>query len=221
MSKINKLGKSTFVIAILSFLLVAVLAFGGTYAYFSDAANAATTAVEMGTLRFTGNATATTTITAETKAVPNQVVLSAVGATVDSTISYFARVKVTVSEITLADAANHTSCSCADKEFDLLETSALDSGSTWELHNGYYYNKTAYTKDQEVNLPVTIKINEEIGTGSSEHFMGATVSVDVVVEIIQADYIIGDGSATAANATAAQLETAFTNAQIGDAPAVA
>ena len=37
MSKINKLGKSTFVIAILSFLLVAVLAFGGTYAYFSNA----------------------------------------------------------------------------------------------------------------------------------------------------------------------------------------
>ena len=35
MTKINKLGKSTFIIAILSFLLVAVLAFGGTYAYFS------------------------------------------------------------------------------------------------------------------------------------------------------------------------------------------
>ena len=36
MSKINKLGKSTFVIAILSFLLVAVLGFGGTYAYFNS-----------------------------------------------------------------------------------------------------------------------------------------------------------------------------------------
>lgn len=40
MSKINKLGKSTFVVAILSFLLVAVLAFGGTYAYFSATAGA-------------------------------------------------------------------------------------------------------------------------------------------------------------------------------------
>ena len=40
MSKINKFGKSSFVVAILSFLLVAVLAFGGTYAYFSASAGA-------------------------------------------------------------------------------------------------------------------------------------------------------------------------------------
>lgn len=50
MTKINKVGKSTFVIAILSFLLVAVLAFGGTYAYFSAETSPAGGTVTMGNL---------------------------------------------------------------------------------------------------------------------------------------------------------------------------
>jgi predicted ribosomally synthesized peptide with SipW-like signal peptide len=57
MTKINKLGKSTFVIAILSFVLVAVLAFGGTYAYFSATAEAGGTNVTLGTITLTDTTT--------------------------------------------------------------------------------------------------------------------------------------------------------------------
>jgi predicted ribosomally synthesized peptide with SipW-like signal peptide len=50
MTKINKLGKSTFVIAILSFILVAVLSFGGTYAYFSAVSGRAAGSIKTGHL---------------------------------------------------------------------------------------------------------------------------------------------------------------------------
>jgi predicted ribosomally synthesized peptide with SipW-like signal peptide len=50
MTKINKLGKSTFVIALLSFVLVAVLSFGGTYAYFSAVSGRAAGVIKTGHL---------------------------------------------------------------------------------------------------------------------------------------------------------------------------
>lgn len=50
MTKINKSSKSTIVIAILSFLLVSVLVFGGTYAYFSAKSNAVGGTMTTGTL---------------------------------------------------------------------------------------------------------------------------------------------------------------------------
>lgn len=80
MTKINKLGKSTFVIAILSFLLVAVLAFGGTYAYFSAQSKTATGSIDLGNLtvgEVTGDAISSNAITFDTTvAQPNQQILT-------------------------------------------------------------------------------------------------------------------------------------------------
>lgn len=104
MTKINKLGKSTFVIAILAFLLVAVLAFGGTYAYFSDAADKVSGSITMGHLEIsdvTGDALDDTVKTKivfdSTVAQPNQVILNdTFSAKVKGNIKYYTRVKLTV-----------------------------------------------------------------------------------------------------------------------------
>ena len=110
MTKINKLGKSTFVIAILSFILVAVLAFGGTYAYFSASDSLTAAPVKTGILRLDlTNGTddkAALTIT-DTLVVPNQQIINDTitlddGAT---NIPYYARAKYSVS-VTLSDNVN-------------------------------------------------------------------------------------------------------------------
>ena len=116
MSKINKLGKSTFVIAILSFLLVAVLAFGGTYAYFSAQSDTVTGNVVTGHLRITnigewdaenseiGGASLTST---STVVKPGQVIYENTKVTteVTSNISYFTRVRF---DINVTPKAGHT-----------------------------------------------------------------------------------------------------------------
>lgn len=101
MSKINKLGKSTFVIAILSFLLVAVLAFGGTYAYFSATSgeavkgNITTGHLVIDTVKGTG--TTGELKASATLAQPNQTIFNeTVTTTVMSNIAYFTRVNFSV-----------------------------------------------------------------------------------------------------------------------------
>ena len=97
MSKINKLGKSTFVIAILSFLLVAVLAFGGTYAYFS-AQTSATGSITTGHLTINVGENTTAALTAKSVvAQPNQVIFNeTVKTEVLSNISYYTRVRFAI-----------------------------------------------------------------------------------------------------------------------------
>lgn len=127
MTKINKLGKSTFVIAILSFILVAVLAFGGTYAYFSSVSGRAAGKVTTGhlTLAVSEDDAAVSQINGYTIASnkivqPGQRLVGAgnkdedgnwtlnetseegadVNATVTSNINYYLRVKFDVKVIT-------------------------------------------------------------------------------------------------------------------------
>lgn len=208
MSKINKLGKSTFVIAILSFLLVAVLAFGGTYAYFSDAAKADTTSITMGKLTL-GDVTATTTIEKDAKVVPNQPIFSGdTTVAVDTTIAYFARVTMKISEVKLA-GSHAAEDGCADAAIDLLSVTdaAGWTKDTEAAEDTYvYYDLTANAVSEDITITLNVKVNSEVGKQSSEHYMEATVTVNVTVEVIQADYILGDGSAVAPG-TAAELAT--------------
>ena len=112
MTKFSKVGKSSIVIAILSFLLVAVLTFGGTYAYFSAVTGSATGKITMGALYVDlkdGNGSLTE-LGEIALAHPNQRILHKVDAaayiidfskttedneTLTSTIHTFVRVKVT------------------------------------------------------------------------------------------------------------------------------
>lgn len=150
MTKINKLGKSTFVIAILSFLLVAVLAFGGTYAYFSAQAKTVGGTITTGHLRIPGVITSNS-INAETAALkiddaiaqPNQnIVNDTFSVAVNSNIAYYTRVKFTVS-VEVADGhTNHVSkdadgntITCMDTFTSALQALTIGTNGNVETDN--------------------------------------------------------------------------------------
>ena len=266
MTKINKLGKSTFVIAILSFILVAVLAFGGTYAYFSASTKTASSQMTIGHLKIsTQTAFDGTALTKQAIVVPNQNVISnnqgKVTVSVDSNINYFIRANITYS-VKLADEATHTAeDSCADKAVEVLlitPSTDLVDGAGWiagldtagattanagkgedtytyvaEIEDNktgwYYYNKAWAPVDgavagstesiREHSFTITAQINPEVGKQSSQHFMDAEITITVYFEVIQADYIVGDGTAAADGTyTAAQLQRAWETADLGTSP---
>ncbi len=121
MTKINKLGKSTFVIAILSFILVAVLAFGGTYAYFSAVSGRAAGTLKTGHLSLTATGDIIDTINGFTVAnntivQPGQNLVGTakadgtndpdtLTAVVNTNINYYIRVKFDV-DITTGEYVN-------------------------------------------------------------------------------------------------------------------
>lgn len=61
MTKSKKMKKSTFAIVIMAILMVAMLAFGGTYAYFTASATGATQTAKMGHVKLGANGTLTAT----------------------------------------------------------------------------------------------------------------------------------------------------------------
>lgn len=218
MTKINKVGKSTFVIAILSFLLVAVLAFGGTYAYFSAKTEPAGGKITMGALYVylkddkSALLSGDTALGEITIAQPNQEILKATY-TVDmkktasenkSTVSAFVRVKITAeldASIMNADKTAFVGNTLGDSHITPATIFTITSDSSSWFYNeadGYTYYVTdkkdgASSKAAEltdsVSLPVSIIVNKDVGDDGSTFFMGKTGTFAIVVEAIQADYL--------------------------------
>lgn len=215
MSKINKVGKSTFAVAILSFLLVAVLAFGGTYAYFSAKTTEATGSVTTGHIKISANdATAITSISTGTAIVaPGAEIIESgkkITATVEANINYYARVKFTVN-VTLAEGASghngvitpangetpavlDTTVGKGDNvETDLEILNIVVDTAKWEeVATGVYYLKdfaNAATQNQTVEFPVAISIYDWVGSNGCTHYMDAKISVTASIELLQADYL--------------------------------
>jgi predicted ribosomally synthesized peptide with SipW-like signal peptide len=211
MSKINKLGKSTFVIAILSFLLVAVLGFGGTYAYFSASTKTdASATIAMGHLHISEAAAFASTaelVTEDEVAVPNQKIIDGdVEVTVTSNIAYYIRATFT-SEVTFKGThaqTEQTACPDAD---DVL-TMALGDG--WEEGKSvaataddpatrYFYKLapqavTAESGDK-LTFSVSVTVPSTVGENESKHWMDAEITVTVAFEVVQADYLGNIGEA--------------------------
>ena len=217
MTKFNKVGKSTFVIAVLSFLLVAVLAFGGTYAYFSATATPVTGSITMGALYIDlKDTTGSLATLGEFKNVnPNQEIVNktyTVDLTKDSnasTIPAFIRVKVTA----VLDGTKYTpkadgtyDNNQADSSVNSTNLFSIKTDGTWYQYtegadaDGYtYYVGPSGTKDKvvavggasagSVALPIKITINKEVGKNGSTFFMGATGTYTIIVEAIQATYL--------------------------------
>lgn len=242
MSKINKLGKSTFVIAILSFILVAVLTFGGTYAYFSAKSGVKTGTVTMGTLKLTDTGfTASEKIFTEGSiAQPNQQLFGATGrefsVTTDATtnISYYTRVKFTVT-VTPAVGATHATHGAELTDnmnaIDILTIEikskawekgvALASGDNAKTESSYYYYQLAPTKvttagaTTEKFMVDNLQVKPILGVDDCTYWMGATVTVSIQFEVLQADYLKDGVTAGAAFANGAAAEAAWTTALTG------
>lgn len=199
MSKINKLGKSTFVIAILSFILVAVLTFGGTYAYFSAKTGEVKGNIKMGTLtvKLTDGANTLTTLGDIAIAQPNQEILKETY-TVDFTgsdIKAFVRVKVTAA----LEGITYTDNTQGDKDITAETIFTIEDGEGWFKHtDGYLYMganaeavATAVAAGQKQTLDLSIKVNKLVGEDGSTFFMGKTGTYSITVEAIQAEFLEG------------------------------
>ena len=222
MTKINKAGKSTLLIAILSFLLVAVLTFGGTYAYFSASTEAdpAKGEINMGALYvyltdgsdvLSGD-TALQTLTPIS--LPGQQILNeeytvSIKETDESTINALVRVKVEAA----LDGVAYTDNRADDKDITATNIFKITAGGYWYQHtDGYaYYVNNSADKENAVlkeltptsataTLPISIVVNNQVGKGGSTYFMGKTGTFSITVEAIQADYI-DSGDTTGAEAT--------------------
>ena len=244
MTKINKVGKSTFVIAILSFLLVAVLAFGGTYAYFSAKTEPAGGKITMGALYVylkddkSALLSGDTALGEITIAQPNQEILKATY-TVDmkktasenkSTVSAFVRVKITA-ELNLAmntAKTAYTGNTGGDSHITPATIFAITSNSKNWYYNaadGYTYyvadkkdgasSKAAELTDS-AELPVSIIVNKDVGDDGSTFFMGAKGTFAIVVEAIQADYLDSSDKTEGAAASYTVTEIAAKWAKVVD-----
>lgn len=211
MSKINKLGKSTFVIAILSLILVAVLSFGGTYAYFSAKSGPVSGDITMGTLSlaFKDGTSAVTELSDIEIAQPNQEILDKTY-TLDlsaSTIKSYVRVKITA-ELTGVDYTTNTPS--GDSHITAATIFTITTNSGWFRHtDGYLYMGTAADAAASTvaaagtqTLDVNIRVNKEVGEDGSTFFMGKTGTYTITVEAIQADYVDGVTSTTTISALA-------------------
>lgn len=212
MTKINKVGKSTFVIAILSFLLVAVLAFGGTYAYFSANTETATGKMTVGSLYVyllegTNELKGDNVLGDIGIVQPNQEILKKtykvdIKKTQNSTINAFVRVKV---EAALTGVA-YTDNTKEDGDITPQTIFTITAGGKWYQHtDGYaYYVQNVDDTDTDgtkctvaeltpsassADLPISIVLNKNVGKGGSTYFMGKTGTFSISVEAIQADYL--------------------------------
>ena len=246
MTKINKLGKSTFAIAILSFILVAVLAFGGTYAYFSDRADAVSGNITTGHLNILTSAGTGESGALKTEGTivgqPNQIIFNneEVTTTVSSNIAYFTRVRFNVvidesakQHYTCADGC--TSFKCTDdvaNKVDILKItfangSASGGSGLWQtkdtndvgtegnLLDGqdmiYYQLAATRTTDDNYDassgigtekFSFTIQVKEWVGNNGDnvsghdnraegcDYWMDVKITVQVIVEVLQADYLL-------------------------------
>lgn len=225
MSKINKLGKSTFVIAILSLILVAVLSFGGTYAYFSAKTDAVTGTVTMGKLHIdaiTGGVGESNKLTIDSKIVqPNQEILNQTfKATADTNIAYYTRVTFTVVATPKADAT-HSHVADPDTDCDDYFANAVDaldivtpSSSAWgqDGTSGVFYKLAPTAADatsKEESFAVKITAKAILGQDGCTYWMDATIQISIKFEVLQADYLTSSTATGAAFTDAAAAKTAW------------
>lgn len=202
MTKYKKLTRSSFVIVALCLALVGILAFGGTYAYFSANASASGN-VSMGTLKVKLNNGATTLSLTDSEVVPNQQVFdgSTVTLSYDTTdINFYVRIKFSASvEGEITPGAG---------EPTVEKALSVTGFSGWVKSGDYYYLGTAETATKATGttapttVPATVAVAKEVGANGSTAYMAATIKIEISVETIQADYL-----AISTNAGSMSVET--------------
>ena len=196
MTKYKKLTRSTFAIIALSLILVAVLAFGGTYAYFT-AKGTGTGNITMGTLGI--NDTITVDVQTD-KVVPGQDALK-------TPVKFSSSDKTDVPMMMLAKVE-------ITAETGATIITKATFGSDWEAvadHEGFYAYKgtgykTAGTASEEFTLVEKVYVDRENGNA----IMGKTLTVTVTVWAMQADFVGTENGATTALASATDVYTNIT-----------
>lgn len=226
-TKKKKMSKSTFAIIIMAVVMVAMLAFGGTYAYFTATATKKSTGeFTTGSIKLEANDEANF-VTGLTDVVPGDALTTGpltLTTTSEGTDSYIA-IKVTIEATDAKDAPLDLSGTSLESAIGLLATEPT-TGSTWVAGSGNYTNVfvlAATTTPTKVATAQTIKItdaalifqaddnwDQTTADGSADYIsdsklMGATLNITIEARSVQSDNWNDDGDASATG-TAATID---------------
>lgn len=200
MTKYSKIAKSSFAVIVLSLILCAVLAFGGTYAYFT-AKETKNGTITMATLGISP----LTLTTQSNKVVPGQDALTA-------PVSFTSTATTNVPMIMLAKVE-------IQAQQGATITASAAPNSTWEEvpeQTGYYAfkgtgsYKTAGTASEEFTVVDSVFVDRTNGN----EIMGKTLTITVTVWAMQADWVGGVNGAEYGDATAEATTSAWTAATV-------
>ena len=223
-TKKKKMSKSTFAIIIMAVVMVAMLAFGGTYAYFTATATTKSTGeFTTGSIKLEANDDATF-VASLTDVVPGDALTTGpltLATTSAGTDSYIA-IKVTIEATDANDAPLDLTDTSLESAIGLLAAEPT-TGSTWVAGSGNYTNVfvlAATTTPTKVATAQTIKITDAAlifqaddnwdkttadGGGdyiSDSKLMGATLNITIEARSVQSDNWNDDGDASASGTPA-------------------
>ena len=226
-TKKRKMSKSTFAIIIMAVVMVAMLAFGGTYAYFTATATTKSTGeFTTGSIKLEANDDATF-VSGLTNVVPGDALTTGpltLTTTSAGTDSYIA-IKVTIEATDDNDAPLNLTGTSLESAIGLLATEPT-TGSTWVAGSGNYTNVfvlAATTTPTKVATAQTIKITNaalifqadddwdqttaDAGGNyiSDSKLMGATLNITIEARSVQSDNW-NDGGDASASGTAATID---------------
>ena len=226
-TKKRKMSKSTFAIIIMAVVMVAMLAFGGTYAYFTATATKKTTGeFTTGSIKLESNDDATF-VSGLTDVVPGDALTDGpltLTTTSAGTDSYIA-IRVTIEATDAKGATLDLTGTSLETAIGLLAIEPT-TGSTWVAGSGNYTNVfvlAATTTPTKVATAQTIKItdaalifqaeddwNQTTADGSADYIsdsklMGATLNITIEARSVQSDNW-NDGGDASATGTAATID---------------
>lgn len=208
--KTKKISSNKLIIFVLaSLILISSIWAGSTFAYFSASKGASGT-ITMGTLKIDKlSKTDNTDIDWDiSNVVPNQEFGGSYKAVVNSDINYYTRIlfKASVS----AQTGKTHDTTCADYKADPTDILNIQVGQTGtnsytqsstKTEDGYtvYYKlspttPTASTTDE--TFDIGLRVYNWVGNGGCDYYMGATININMQVEVIQADYLESQNKGT-------------------------
>ena len=188
--KSKKMTKSTFAIIIMAIAMVAMLAFGGTYAYFTAQAKEVESEITMGHVHLTSQATEKFTASVSDVLPGDEILTGGVVLTVDTSSNAGDWLAITI-DVT------------GDKATALgISVDAAAIGSGWTKVDGYenlYIKSTKVTGDETILVngfeldAETVEDNWIQGThdanSSVKSLMGAQVTITINAASIQGDNV--------------------------------
>lgn len=190
--KSKKMTKSTFAVIIMAVLMVAMLAFGGTYAYFTASSGEKTGTATTGTLTIGGTVEFAAS---DESLVPNQTITLGTPSTLTVTGTTIAAYRVAFSYTLTKGGSAFTETKGQEKfSLDMVDgegTSVV--GATWTKHtDGYYYYNKVATGDSIANLGTIVSAFQiALDDSADDTYQGITVNYTITIQAAQAEYVDG------------------------------
>ncbi len=138
--------------------------------------------------------------------VPNQEIGGSYKAVVNSDINYYTRILFKATVTPKVTGTHSTTCADhVDDDIDILSIAVSGNDSTYNEYgkdddgNTIYYKMspttpTASTTDENFNI--NLRVYDWVGNGGCDYYMGATITLNMQVEVIQADYLESNTTGT-------------------------